>query len=205
MPCVRVLVVDDHPTVLMGLRALIDGEPDFELVDAVGSAHAALAVAKREPVDVAVVDYQLGERNGLWLSHKLKRLSHPPGVLIHSAYSDGMLVAAAVVAEADAVLSKSELASELCEAIRAVARGSRPLPPLPARVAELVRVTLDPEEQAIFGMLHAAIPVAEVAATVGASPAVIESRRATMLRRLETIDVRGWSAGARVRHTAHDG
>jgi len=60
-------------------------------------------VAKREPIDVAVVDYQLAGRNGLWLSRKLKRLPLPPAVLIYSAYTDGVLAAAAVVAEADAL------------------------------------------------------------------------------------------------------
>ena len=74
----RVLVVDDHPAVRMGLRELLDDEPDFVVVAAVDSAEAAMALAEREPIDVAVVDYQLGGRNGLWLSRKLKRLPKPP-------------------------------------------------------------------------------------------------------------------------------
>ena len=74
----RVLVVDDHPAVRMGLRELFEDQPDFVVVAAVDSADAAMALAEREPIDVAVVDYQLGSRNGLWLSRKLKRLPQPP-------------------------------------------------------------------------------------------------------------------------------
>src|SRR5207248_11769676 len=70
----RLLVVDDHPAVRAGLRELLADEPDFSVVAAVDSAEAAVEVARREPIDLAVVDYQLGGRNGLWLSRKLKRL-----------------------------------------------------------------------------------------------------------------------------------
>jgi DNA-binding NarL/FixJ family response regulator len=125
----RLLVVDDHPAVRAGLRQLLDDQADFEVAAAVATADEALAVAEREPIDVAVVDYQLGGRNGLWVSRKLKRLSPAPGVLIYSAYTDGVLASAAVVAEADAIFSKGGLGSELCEAIRMVARGHQLLPP----------------------------------------------------------------------------
>ena len=102
----RVLVVDDHPAVRMGLRELFEDQPDFVVVAAVDSADAAMALAEREPIDVAVVDYQLGSRNGLWLSRKLKRLPQPPRVVIYSAYCDGPLAATSVVAEADGLVSK---------------------------------------------------------------------------------------------------
>src|SRR6516225_8724009 len=107
----RLLVVDDHPAVRVGLAELLAGEADFELVAAVETAEAAMDVAEREAIDVAIVDYQLGGRNGLWLSRKLKRLDRPPAVVIYSAYADGVLAAAAVVAEADAIMSKGRLGS----------------------------------------------------------------------------------------------
>ena len=82
-------------------------------------------------------------------------------MLIYSAYSDGLLAAAAVVAEADGLVSKGGLGSELTEAIRTVADGRAVLPTLPWRVAELVRQRLDDREQAIYGMLLAGITVAD--------------------------------------------
>ena len=85
----RMVVVDDHPAVRAGLRELLASEADFDVVAAVATAEAAMEVTKRAPIDVAVVDYQLGGRNGLWLSRKLKRLPEPTAVLIYSAYTDG--------------------------------------------------------------------------------------------------------------------
>jgi DNA-binding NarL/FixJ family response regulator len=183
----RLLVVDDHPAVRSGVRALLADQPDFEVVAAVASAEAAAELAEREPIDVAVVDYQLGGRNGLWLSRKLKRLHEPPGVLIYSAYTDGVLAAAAVVAEADTIVSKATLGADLCHAIRDVVSGRRHLPPLPPRLAERLRRHLDHQEQAIFGLLLAGIEPAEVARTLGLSAARMESRLWQMLRRLEDL------------------
>src|SRR5438105_673486 len=102
----RLLAVAAHPAVRAGLRELLADEADFEVVAATGTAEAGIDIAERESIDVAVVDYQLGGRNGLWLSRKLKRLRVPPAVLVYSAYTDGVLAAAAVVAEADGVFSK---------------------------------------------------------------------------------------------------
>jgi DNA-binding NarL/FixJ family response regulator len=181
----RVLVVDDHPAVRAGLRELLAEDAEFEVVAAVSSAEAGLEVATRDPVDVTVADYQLGTRSGLWLSRKLKRLPQPPAVLIYSAYADGLLAAAAVVAEADAIVSKGRLGADLCEAIRSVASGRRQLPLLPPRLGESVRCRLDPEQQAIFGLLLAGITPAEAAATLGLSHPRLESQLGEMLRRLE--------------------
>jgi DNA-binding NarL/FixJ family response regulator len=187
----RILVVDDHPAVRVGVRNLISDEADFELVAAVASAEAGMLIAENEPIDVAVVDYQLRGRSGLWLTRKLKRLSDPPVVLIYSAYADGVLAAAAVVAEADAILSKGKLGSELCDAIRGVATGRIHMPPLSPRLADSLRSRLDHQEQAIFGMLLAGIKPAEVAATLGLSTASIESSLWDMLRALETLPAGG--------------
>lgn len=181
----RVLIVDDHAAVRAGLRELLDDEPDFEVVAAVDGAEAAMTVAERQPIDVAVVDYQLGSRNGLWLSRKLKRLPSPPAVLIYSAYADGVLAAAAVVAEADALVSKGGLGSELRDEIRRVARGGSGRRPLPEWLGDTIRARYAPEEQAIFGMLLAGIAPAEIARTLELSDAGLESRLGAMLRKLQ--------------------
>ncbi len=94
----RVLVVDDHPAVRLGLLHLLEDQPDLVIVDAVSSAEEARSIAEREPIDVAVVDYQLGSRSGLWLTRMLKRLERAPRVVIYSAYCDGPLAASCVVA-----------------------------------------------------------------------------------------------------------
>src|SRR5436190_4390496 len=77
----RLLVLDDHAAVRAGLRDLLMDQPDFHVVAVVATAEDALSVAEREPIDIAVVDYQLGGRNGLWVSRQLKRLPRPPAVI----------------------------------------------------------------------------------------------------------------------------
>jgi DNA-binding NarL/FixJ family response regulator len=146
-----------------------------------------MSVAERVAIDVAVVDYQLGSRSGLWLSRKLKRVARPPRVVVYSAYCDGPLAAACVVAEADALVSKGGVGAELCSAIRAVARGELRLPVVPLALAAAMRRRLDAEEQAIFGMLLAGITPPEIAQTLGISVGWLESRLWAMLRRLEGL------------------
>lgn len=185
---VRCLLVDDHPAVRVGLRELLAAEPDFEVLDALATAEAAVAFAERTPVDVAVVDYQLGGRSGLWVSRKLKRLPDPPAVLIYSAFSDYLLAAACVVAQADGLVSKAALGSDLCDRIREAARGVTRLPIVPPALAESMRRRLDPEQQAIYGLLLAGIAVEEIGHALNLGHGELEARLGTMLRKLERLD-----------------
>ncbi len=185
---IRCLVVDDHPAIRVGLRELLAAEPGFEVLDAVATAEAAVSFAERTPVDVAVVDYQLGGRSGLWVSRKLKRLPDPPAVLVYSAYSDYLLAAACVVAEANGLVSKASLGSELCERIREAALGETHLPMLPPSLADSMRRRLDPEEQAIFGMLLGGIVTVEIGRTLQLAHGELEARLWAMLRKLERLD-----------------
>jgi len=184
---IRLLVVDDHPAVRLGLRQLLEDQLDFNVVGVVETAEDALAVAESNPIDVAIVDYQLGGRNGLWVSRKLKRLREPPHVVIYSAYASGHLAASCVIAEADGLVSKGGPGSELCDAIRSVARGRCHLPRVPSDLAGLLRPRLDSKEQAIFGMLLAGIPRVEIAQIIGSSRAGLESEAAAMLGKLEAL------------------
>jgi two-component system, NarL family, response regulator DevR len=185
---IRCLLVDDHPAVRVGLRELLAAEPGFEVLDALATAEAAVAFAERTRVDVAIVDYQLGGRSGLWVSRKLKRLPHPPAVLIYSAFSDYLLAAACVVAQADGLVSKAALGSDLCDRIREAARGVTRLPLVPPALADSMRRRLDPEEQSIFGLLQAGIATEEIARTLNLGHGELEARLWTMLRKLERLD-----------------
>jgi DNA-binding NarL/FixJ family response regulator len=170
-------------------------EPDLDVVNAVSTAEAAISFAERMPVDVAVVDYQLGSRSGLWLSRKLKCQDPPPRVLIYSAYSDGPLAAASVVAEADGLVSKGSVGAELCHAVRAVATGRQLLPAVPPALAGALRRRLSPEDQAIFGMLLARLDPDEIADTLNLSPQAVDRRMWAMLHKLERLGSDGVAAG----------
>ena len=183
----RLLVVDDHPAVRLGLLQLLDDQPDFVVVDAACSAEEARSLAEREPIDVAVVDYQLGSRSGLWLTRKLKELEPAPRVVMYSAYTDGPLAAACVVAGADGLVGKGSVGAELCHAVRAVARGHSRLPLVPPTLAGAMRRRLGHQEQAIFGMLLAGIDPSEIATTLGISERALDAHRWAMLHKLEGL------------------
>jgi CheY-like chemotaxis protein len=74
------------------------------VIAAVASAEEVLATAGRERIDAAVIDHKLGDHDGLWVSGELKRLPRPPRVVLCCQSPHGLL-AAAVVAEADALVS----------------------------------------------------------------------------------------------------
>jgi DNA-binding NarL/FixJ family response regulator len=183
-----VLIVDDHPAVRTGVVQLLAEQPDLAVVDAVESAEAAITLAEREPLDVVVADYQLGGRSGLWLSRKVKRLVPAPRVVVYSAYCDGPLAAACVVAEADGLVSKAGVAADLCHVIRLVAHGGTRLPLVPPRLADAMRRRLEPQDQAIFGLLLAGIDLDEVASTLRIARAELDSRMWAMLRTLEGLE-----------------
>jgi DNA-binding NarL/FixJ family response regulator len=185
---IRCMLVDDHPAVRLGLRELLAIEPGLEVLDAFATAEAALAFAERSALDVAVVDYQLEGRSGLWLSRKLKRLADAPAVVIYSAYSDYLLAAACVVAEANGLVSKAALGTDLCERIREAASGVTRLPIVPPSLADSMRRRLDPEEQAIFGMMLAGICYVEIGRTLSLSHGELDARQWAMLRKLERLD-----------------
>ncbi len=181
----RLLLVDDHPAVRVGLQRVLEDEPGFEVVATCTTGESAVSRAEATEVDVAVVDYHLGGRNGLWVSRKLKRLPEPPRVIIFSAFANDHLAANCIVAGADAILSKGSLASELCDVIRAVAHGTRVLPRVPKPMAGMLRHRLEDGEQQIFGMLLAGISRLEIARMLGISSVELESREAVMLNKLE--------------------
>lgn len=199
----RVLVVDDHPAVRWGLVQLLDEQPDLAVVAVAETAQAALAQAERERVDVAVVDYHLGGRNGLWLTRRLKALDGPPRAVVFSAFANDHLAANCVVADADALLSKGSLGDELCHAIRSVARGRRLIPRIAQPMGDLLRSRLESDrELMIFGMLLAGIRGEVVAERLGIDMRELAEQRSRMLAKLEPLP--GEVAIPRVGHAPLD-
>ena len=184
---VRLQVVDDHPAVRLGLVQLFDGQRDFVVESVCVNAEAAVADAEHQGIDVAVVDYNLGGRNGLWVCRRLKRMAEPPRVVIFSAFANDHLAACCAVGGADALLSKGVLGSELCDAVRSVARGRRLLPRVSTPLADMLRRRLSNDEELLFGMLLAGIPRADIGEALGISEDELDSRAGAMLRELEPL------------------
>jgi len=173
--------------VRLGLVQLLEGQPDFSIEAVCIDAEGAVGEAEVKQIDVAVLDYHLGGRNGLWVCRRLKQLAQPPRVIIYSAFANDHLATCCVVAQADGVLNKGGLGSELCDGVRAVARGRRVLPKVSRPMADMLRRRLDDTEQPIFGMLMAGIPRSEITKTLGMTTRELSSREAGMLRKLEVL------------------
>jgi two-component system response regulator DevR len=182
-----VLVVENHEWLRSRMCSLLETEPGLRLAGVAESAEEAMWMAEREPVDVAVVGHRARSRSGLWLCRELKRTAAPPAVVVCSAYPDGVLAACCVVAEADALVSTYDCDAELSVVLRRVGLGARLLPTVPPRVGAMLHERLDPAEHAIFTMLLAGIPPVDVARGLRISHAELESRRSTLLDKLEML------------------
>jgi DNA-binding NarL/FixJ family response regulator len=198
---IHVLLVDDHPAVRHGIRQLLSTQGDLDTVAETGSASKATSELARW-ADIAVIDYYLGDRDGLWLTHQIKRRRSPPPVLIYSAFADATLAAAAIVAGADGLLAKTALGEELCIAIRRLIHGREYFPAIPASVAAALRSRLLTRDQAIFSMLMHGVAPSEVNSLLGTTAAELEERRRVIVGAIAPST--GCTNGTVVRHPPLD-
>jgi DNA-binding NarL/FixJ family response regulator len=192
---IHVLLVDDHPAVRQGIRRLISEEPDIVATAETGSASEATSAIARW-TDVAVIDYHLRDRDGLWLTQQIKQRPFPPRVLIYSAFADAALAVAAIVAGADGLLSKTALGEELCVAIRRLFRGRQHFPSVPSSLASSLQARLASRDQAIFSMLVHGVPAAELVSRLDITSAELTERRQEILRVIAPKASRARVAGA---------
>jgi DNA-binding NarL/FixJ family response regulator len=160
---IRLLIVDDHPAMRAGLTAVLRAEPGIVPLGTASSEEDLGAMMQRTKPDVVLLDYHLPGADGLKLCRKLKREIPAPAVLLYSAYADSAMVVPAILAGADGLLNKSAPAPELFDALRAVARGDRVLPPVPRELVEAAGQRVDPEDLAILAMMVDGTPIVEVA------------------------------------------
>ena len=186
----RVLVVDDHPAVRTGLSALLACEPDLRPVGVAAGTKEALDLVDELSPDVAIVDFQLGDRDGLTLCRQLRERTRPTRVVLYSAYADGPLAVAAVIAGADGVVHKSALADELCRAVRSVARGARAIPPPSPTARATVAARLEPDDLPIVAMLLDGTDPDEIAEVLGITRGWLAARRWAMVEQLRRMPTR---------------
>src|SRR5271166_5354735 len=119
----RILIVDDHPLVRRGLKALINAEPDLIVCAEAGNAQDGLdAIAAAGP-DLVIVDLSLGDSDGLELVREIRSRRMGPRVLVLSMHEAPLYVQRAFAAGADGYVAKREMTETLLMAIRGVLRG----------------------------------------------------------------------------------
>jgi two-component system response regulator DesR len=126
---IRVLVAEDQGMVLGALAALLDLEPDLEVVGRAGDGAEALALVDRHEPDVVVTDIEMPEMTGLELAQALRARRSRARVVILTTFARPGYLRRALEAGAAGYLLKDAPSEELAEAIRRVHHGGRAVDP----------------------------------------------------------------------------
>lgn len=123
MEKIRVLLADDHAVLRAGLRALLAGEPDMEVVgEAVDGEDAIAQVEKLRP-DVIVLDLAMPRLNGLEAIRRIRALDLPCRILVLTMHAEEQYLLQVLRAGGSGYVLKASADTELMEAIRTVYRG----------------------------------------------------------------------------------
>lgn len=120
---IRIVIVDDHEVVALGLKALLSDEDDFDVVGTATTVTEAQVLMNDLAPDVALVDYRLPDGSGIDLITTLRAAAEPPGIVMVTAAADRRVLAQALDAGCLGFLSKNADRSDLVASVRAAARG----------------------------------------------------------------------------------
>jgi len=152
----RVLLVDDHEVVRLGLMTLINDQADMEVVGEAGTASEALLAVERLRPDVVLMDIRLPGEGGLEATERITHAFPESKVVILTSFADDGLVVRAIQAGAAGYVLKQVGNEELLRAIQAAARGQAVLDPMTTqRLLARVRETERRAEQDAFRELSA--------------------------------------------------
>jgi DNA-binding NarL/FixJ family response regulator len=119
----NVIIIDDHPLIVAGIQKMLSQAEGINMVGAAGSALEALVILKSVPVDIALLDINLPDINGIELCKKIKREFPAVKVLGISTYCDRSYVSRMIENGASGYLAKSADAEEILCAIRTAGEG----------------------------------------------------------------------------------
>ncbi len=142
---IRVALVDDHPVVRAGVRALLEGQDDLTVVGEAVDLDSALAMVSSAHPQVVLMDLNLaGPAGGAEVTARVRALPEPPAVLVLTTYDTEADILAAIDAGAGGYLLKDTPPADLFRAIRGIAGGETVLGPSVA--ATLVRRSTRPAD-----------------------------------------------------------
>ena len=122
---IRVLLVDDHAFLRMGVKSYLELEDGIEVVGEAESGEGAVAAAQRLRPDIVVLDLMMPGIGGTEAIRRMMRTENPPRVLILSSYGQSAEMARALSAGATGALAKDAPMEELAKAIRRLHSGKR--------------------------------------------------------------------------------
>lgn len=141
---IRILICDDHPVVRSGLRGMLRGQHDFEVVAEASDGVQAVALARRYRPHVVLMDLKMPQIDGVEATAKIKAEIPEVHVLILTTYETDADILRAVAKGATGFLLKDAREEELFDAIRQVRLGKSPLAPaIAARLVGRLREPID--------------------------------------------------------------
>jgi DNA-binding NarL/FixJ family response regulator len=126
---ISVLLVDDHPVVIEGLRKLLEVAGDIDVTGDANDASTAIKQAKLLKPDVILLDLRMPGATGIQATRRLREQEFPGAIIVLTSYGDQAYVTQALEAGADGYLLKSTPSAELIQSIRMASRGRRQLSP----------------------------------------------------------------------------
>ncbi len=145
---IKVFLLDDHEVVRLGLRQLLEGEPDIEVVGDAGTAAHAIARIPAVRPDVAVLDVRLPDGDGITVCREIRSvMDDPPACLMLTSFSDDEALFTAIMAGASGYLLKQVSGTDLVGAVRRLATGESLLDPaMTTAVLERLRHPADEDD-----------------------------------------------------------
>jgi two-component system, NarL family, response regulator DesR len=199
---VRIMIAEDQTMVRQALVALLELEPDLEVVAQAADGHEALAMARKYQPDVAVLDIEMPGPSGIEVASHLSQSGFAGKVVIVTTFDRPGYLRAAMTAGASGFLLKDAPAADLAAAIRQVAAGQRVVDPklAAAALAQGERPLTDRETEVLAAAAsHDAI--AEIAARLHLSNGTVRNHLSAAIQKLgarnraEAVEIaqqKGW-------------
>ena len=196
----RILLADDHAVVRQGLRLVLDGEPDLEVVAETGNGAEAVERAAAGDVQLAILDVTMPRMTGIQAARALSQRNPDVRILILSMHDNEQYFFEALRAGASGYVLKSVADRDLVEACRATMRGEPFL--YPGAVKALIRDHLErvrrgepvpgdplsPRESEIVKLIAEGHTSREIAETLVISEKTVERHRSNVLEKLGMRD-----------------
>ncbi|MFQ6117238.1 MAG: response regulator [Candidatus Bipolaricaulia bacterium] len=197
---IRILLADDHQLVRQGIGALLEGDPELEIVGEAQDGLEAVQLVERLRPDVAILDIAMPILGGLEATEKIHGVSPKTRVLLLSMFADEEYILKAARAGAAGYLLKEGLAEELGEAIQLVCKRSRFYLSRAITNEWLRRLIeggrppgelLTPREREVLELIARGFTNKEIAAELRLSVKTVETHRAKLMEKLDTHTAAG--------------
>jgi len=150
----KILLVDDHEVVRIGLKSLLELHPQYEVVGEAGTAREAVEQVVKTSPDVVLMDIRLPGASGIEACEEITRISPGTRVIMLTSYAEDEMLFSAIRAGASGYVLKQISGDALINAIDAVSRGEALLDPaVTQRVFQEVRRAVKDEEASAFANL----------------------------------------------------